>query len=123
METFLAVLPRGLYILSFAISTFLRFYVNTCTSQNQDQGAPWWQASGVVLGFSVAAFLLGAAFLLVDIGLEWNRRDRERDRQARRTELEDGFFACLAAHQIEASAAAAKRLSAAVVLLQQGEGV
>jgi len=119
---FLSVLPRRLYILSFAISTFLTFYLNTCTSRSQDQVAPRWQASAVVLVFSIVAFDLGAAFVLVDIVHEWSRRAQERNRHDQRPALQDRFSPYVAAHRIEARATADKRHSAAVSLLQQRQG-
>jgi len=119
VATFFAILLKILYVHDFAVFNFFRFYVNTCTSQNHDHGSQWWQASDVVLGYSVACLAVGAAFLLVDIDLRWKQRNREKDRQAQTTGVEDVFFACIADHQIEANTAAAKGMGAAVVILQK----
>ena len=65
------------------------------------------------------ALIVGAPLLLVDISLERNRRNREGYCKVPRIELDDGFFACLAHHPIEANRGTADRLSEAVSLLQQ----
>ena len=122
LAKFFAVLPRGIWILYFAISTLLTFYFNTFLGQNQNQ-VPWcWQVSSVVLCSSFIAFALGPAFRLVDIGLELDHLNLVRHRQVRIAALEDEFFAGFPAHQIEACAPKSNRLGTALMLAQQRQG-
>ncbi|MBM5802676.1 MAG: hypothetical protein FJ078_00920 [Cyanobacteria bacterium K_DeepCast_35m_m2_155] len=81
MLAFLALLPRVLVTFFYALAALLRFFVDgTTAAPNQAQ------ASSALLGWSLAAFVLASAALLVDLGLEWDRGNDRRDRQVERRE-------------------------------------
>ena len=90
MVSFLALLPRTLTTFLFALAALLRFYGNTDTKFLHLTTLDW----------SLLAFSLGSAALLVNLGLEWNagrrsrsqaedERLRAREREARRDDLAD----------------------------------
>ncbi|TVQ16989.1 MAG: hypothetical protein EA367_18595 [Leptolyngbya sp. DLM2.Bin15] len=86
MVSFLALLPRTLTTFLFALAALLRFYGNTNTTFLHLTTLRW----------SLLAFSLGAAALLVNLGLEWNAGNRSRnqqtearEREARRDDLAD----------------------------------
>ena len=97
MVSFLALLPRTLTTFLFALAALLRFYGNTDTKFLHLTTLDW----------SLLAFSLGSAALLVNLGLEWNagrrsrsqaederlrterERVRAREREARRDDLAD----------------------------------
>jgi hypothetical protein len=66
--SFLALLPRTLTTFLFALAALLRFYGNTNTEF----------LHLTTLGWSLLAFSLGSAALLVNLGLEWNAGRRSR---------------------------------------------
>ena len=85
MLALLSLLPRASTTFLFALAALLRFYGTDSgvSARHPSAGLP-------LLGWSLTAFVLASAALLVDLGLEWNRvvgtracADRERD-QARR---------------------------------------
>ena len=80
MVSFLALLPRSLTTFLYAVAALLRFYGNTDT----------------ILDWSLLAFALGTASLLVNLSLEWNAGNRSRnqaiearERETRRDDLAD----------------------------------
>jgi hypothetical protein len=75
MIGFLALLPRGLTTFLFALAALLRFY--GCSNSIPIPTVPF-----TLLGWSLAAFLLASTSLLVEIGLEWDRRNRDIAGQA-----------------------------------------
>jgi hypothetical protein len=88
--SFLALLPRAFTTFLFALAALLRFYGNTDTEFLHLTTLDW----------SLLAFSLGSAALLVNLGLEWNaghrsrsqaedERLRAREREARRDDLAD----------------------------------
>ncbi len=68
MVSFLSLLPRTLTTFLFALAALLRFYGNTNTKFLHLTS----------LGWSLLAFNLGAAALVVNLGLEWNAGNRSR---------------------------------------------
>ena len=80
VASFLPLLPRNLTTFLFALTALLRFYGNTETLYFHLTLIQW----------SLVAFSLAAAFLVVNIGLEWNtgNRSRNRELEARQRELE-----------------------------------
>ncbi len=84
MVSFLGLLPRTLTTFLFALAALLRFYGTTDTEF----------LHLTTLGWSLLAFSLGSAALVVNLGLEWNagyrsrnREAEEREREARRDDL------------------------------------
>jgi ABC-type multidrug transport system fused ATPase/permease subunit len=80
VTSFLPLLPRNLTTFLFALTALLRFYGNTETLYFHLTLIQW----------SLVAFSLAAAFLVVNISLEWNagNRSRNRELEARQRELE-----------------------------------
>lgn len=74
MVSFLALLPRALTTFLFALAALLRFYGNTDTKFLHLTSLQW----------SLLAFSLGSAALVVNLGLEWHTGRRSR------TQAEDG---------------------------------
>ena len=74
--SFLALLPRTLTTFLFALAALLRFYGTTDTEFLHLTTLQW----------SFLAFNLGAAALLVNLGLEWNTGYRSRNREAEERE-------------------------------------
>jgi hypothetical protein len=64
VTSFLPLLPRNLTTFLFALTALLRFYGNTETLYFHLTLIQW----------SIVAFSLAAAFLVVNISLEWNAR-------------------------------------------------
>ena len=71
MVSFLALLPRSLTTFLYAVAALLRFYGNTDT-------IPIPRIPLTVLDWSLLAFALGTASLLVNLSLEWNAGNRSR---------------------------------------------
>jgi hypothetical protein len=71
-----------------------------------------------LLGWSLTAFLLASAALLADLGVEWNRRNRDRAGQAQRAVLQDGCLVRLAEFQLEPGESTRARLREASKLLR-----
>ena len=94
MIGFLALLPRGLTTFLFALAALLRFY-------GPSNSIPIPAVPLTLLGWSLTAFLLASAALLADLGLEWDRRNRDRARQAQRADLQDACLVRLAEFQLE----------------------
>lgn len=88
MPSFLALLPRALTTFLYAVAALLRFYGNTDT-------APFPQLPFTLLDYSLLAFALGTASLMVNLGLEWNAGNRSRNREieAREREIKRDDFA------------------------------
>jgi hypothetical protein len=89
MVSFLALLPRSLTTFLYAVAALLRFYGNTDT-------IPIPRIPLTVLDWSLLAFALGTASLLVNLSLEWNAGNRSRNqalearqREARQDDLAD----------------------------------
>ena len=89
MVSFLALLPRSLTTFLYAIAALLRFYGNTDT-------IPIPRIPLTILDWSLLAFALGTASLLVNLSLEWNAGNRSRNqalearkREARQDNLAD----------------------------------
>ena len=80
VTSFLPLLPRNLTTFLFALTALLRFYGNTETLYFHLTLIQW----------SLVAFSLAAAFLVVNISLEWNagNRSRNRELEVRQRELE-----------------------------------
>ena len=111
MLGFLALLPRGLTTFLFALAALLRFYGTT-------DSIPIPAIPLTLLGWSIAAFLLASAALLAEIGLEWDRRNRDRAGQAQRALLQDGCLVGLAEFQLEPGQPSRTRLKQAANLLK-----
>ena len=111
MLGFLALLPRGLTTFLFALAALLRFY-------GSSSSIPIPALPLTLLGWSLAAFLLASAALLVDLGIEWNRRNRDRAGQAQRAQLQNGCLVGLAEFQLEPGALNRARLREASKLLR-----
>jgi hypothetical protein len=79
LVSFLALLPRTLTTFLFALAALLRFYGNTNTEF----------LHLTTLGWSLLAFSLGSAALLVNLGLEWNAGNRSRNREDEARQRED----------------------------------
>ena len=71
MVSFLALLPRSLTTFLYAVAALLRFYGNTDT-------IPIPRIPLTILDWSLLAFALGTASLLVNLSLEWNAGNRSR---------------------------------------------
>ena len=71
MVSFLALLPRSLTTFLYAVAALLRFYGNTDT-------IPIPRIPLTILDWSLLAFALGTASLLVNLSLEWNTGNRSR---------------------------------------------
>ena len=112
MMALLALLPRGLTTVLFALAALLRF-----DGSSSSIPIPAFPLS--LLGWSLAAFVLATAALLVDLGLEWNRGNRTRNRQARRRESRDRCLAGRAAFQLDPGPTSRDDLSGALDLLRQ----
>ena len=89
MVSFLALLPRSLTTFLYAVAALLRFYGNTDT-------IPIPRIPLTILDWSLLAFALGTASLLVNLSLEWNAGNRSRNqalearqREARQDHLAD----------------------------------
>jgi hypothetical protein len=89
MVSFLALLPRSLTNFLYAVAALLRFYGNTDT-------IPIPRIPLTILDWSLLAFALGTASLLVNLSLEWNAGNRSRNqalearqREARQDNLAD----------------------------------
>ena len=89
MVSFLALLPRSLTTFLYAVAALLRFYGNTDT-------IPIPRIPLTILDWSLLAFALGTASLLVNLSLEWNAGNRSRNqalearqREARQDNLAD----------------------------------
>ena len=114
MLAFLALLPRGLVTFFYALAALLRFFANgTADSPAYPIEAP----ALALLGWSLAAFQLASAFLVVDLGLEWHRGNGRRDRLAERTERqgvrqdrEDQYRQALAEFLLEPTIGSRERL-------------
>ena len=109
----LALLPRGLTTFLFALAALLRFY-------GSSNSIPISAVPLTLLGWSLAAFLLASAALLAEIGLEWDRRTRDRARQERRDRralLQDACLIRLAEFQLERGESSRARLKEAAQLL------
>jgi hypothetical protein len=111
MLGFLALLPRGLTTFLFALAALLRFYGSANT-------IPFQAVPLTLLGWSLTAFLLASAALLADLGVEWNRRNRDRAGQAQRAFLQDGCLVGLAEFQLESGETSRVRLRTAAQLLR-----
>jgi hypothetical protein len=107
----LVLLPRGLTTFLFALAALLRFY-------GSSNSVPITAIPLTLLGWSVAAFLLASAALLAEIGLEWDRRNRDRAGQAQRALLQDGCLVRLAEFQLEPGESTRARLREASKLLR-----
>ncbi|XGB40672.1 MAG: hypothetical protein LVT47_10955 [Cyanobacteria bacterium LVE1205-1] len=79
MISFLPLLPRNLTTFLFALTALLRFYGNTETLYFHLTLIQW----------SIVAFSLAAAFLVVNISLEWNAGNRSRNRELEARQRED----------------------------------
>ena len=89
MVSFLALLPRSLTTFLYAVAALLRFYGNIDT-------IPIPRIPLTILDWSLLAFALGTASLLVNLSLEWNAGNRSRNqalearqREARQDDLAD----------------------------------
>ena len=111
----LVLLPRGLTTFLFALAALLRFY-------GSSNSIPIPAIPLTLLGWSVAAFLLASAALLAEIGLEWDRRNRDRAGQAQRAFLQDGCLVGLAEFQLEPGQPSRTRLKQAANLLKGSLG-
>ena len=78
VASFLPLLPRNLATFLFALTALLRFYGNTETLYFHLTLIQW----------SLVAFSLAAAFLVVNIGLEWNAGNRSRNQEIEARERE-----------------------------------
>ena len=76
MVSFLALLPRTLTTFLFALAALLRFYSTTDTEF----------LHLTTLGWSLLAFSVGSAALVVNLGLEWNAGYRSRNRETEERE-------------------------------------
>lgn len=83
MVSFLALLPRSLTTLLYAVAALLRFYGNI-------NATPIPFLPLTILQWSFLAFALGTASLLVNLSLEWHAGNRSRNREveAREREIE-----------------------------------
>jgi hypothetical protein len=108
----LALLPRGLTTFLFALAALLRFYGSA-------KSIPIPAVPLTLLGWSLTAFLLASAALLADLGVEWNRRNRDRAGQAQRAFLQDGCLVGLAEFQLERGESSRARLKEAAELLRR----
>lgn len=115
MLAFLALLPRVLVTFFYALAALLRFFVDGTV--DSPATPPGQTSAATLLGWSLAAFYLASAALLVDLGIEWNRGSRRRDRLAERTERqgvrqdrEDQYRKALAQFLLEPSNASRERL-------------
>ena len=79
VTSFLPLLPRNLATFLFALTALLRFYGNTETLYFHLTLIQW----------SLVAFSLAAAFLVVNISLEWNAGNRSRNRELEARQRED----------------------------------
>ena len=79
MLAFLALLPRALVSFLYDLAALLRFF-DDGTVESADQAG----ATAALLGWSLAAFVVASAALLVDLGLEWHGGNRRRDGEAAR---------------------------------------
>ena len=79
VTSFLPLLPRNLTTFLFALTALLRFYGNTETLYFHLTLIQW----------SLVAFSLAAAFLVVNISLEWNAGNRSRNRELEARQRED----------------------------------
>ena len=79
VTSFLPLLPRNLTTFLFALTALLRFYGNTETLYFHLTLIQW----------SLVAFSLAAAFLVVNISLEWNAGNRSRNREDEARQRED----------------------------------
>ena len=79
VTSFLPLLPRNLTTFLFALTALLRFYGNTETLYFHLTLIQW----------SLVAFSLAAAFLVVNISLEWNAGNRSRNREIEARQRED----------------------------------
>jgi len=109
---FLSLLPRASTTFLFALAALLRFYGSTDTTI-----LPTIPLT--LLGWSLAAFLLATAFLLVDLGIEWNRRNRTRNRSTQRAQLQNGCLVGLAEFQLSPGETAHLNLAVAARLLKR----
>jgi hypothetical protein len=107
MLAFLALLPRVLVTFFYALAALLRFFVDGTVDPYP---AALKANAPTLLGWSLSAFVLASAALLVDLGVEWNRgtrrrhcRDEERNRQLRRLGREDQYRKALAQFLLEPS--------------------
>ena len=114
MLVFLALLPRVLVTFFYALAALLRFYIDG--TLDPDTAADQARSSAL-LGWSLAAFDLATAALLVDLGVEWNRgnrrrtsADQRRDRELRRLGREDQYRQALAEFLLEPSVSTRVRL-------------
>ncbi len=73
MLELLSLLTRATTTFLFALAALLRFY-GTDTSDTL--------AGFTLLGWSLTAFYMASAALLVDLGIGWNGLGRRRDREA-----------------------------------------
>ena len=78
MLELLSLLTRVTTTFLFALAALLRFY-GTDTSDTL--------AGFTLLGWSLTAFVLASAALLVDLGIGWNGLGRRRDREAEEREV------------------------------------
>jgi hypothetical protein len=108
----LVLLPRGLTTFLFALAALLRFY-------GSSNSIPIAAIPLTLLGWSLAAFLLASAALLAEIGLEWDRRNRDRAGQNRRDRRVGGCLVGLAEFQLEPGALNRARLKTAAELLRR----
>jgi len=112
MLAFLALLPRALVTFFYALAALLRFFVDGSFESAHQTGA-----TAALLGWSLAAFVVASAALLVDLGLEWHRGNRRRnsevasrERQVRRLDRDARFRRALAQLLLEPSDASRTEL-------------
>ena len=120
MLALLSLLPRASTTFLFALAALLRFYGTDSgvSAHHPSAGLP-------LLGWSLKAFVLASAALLVDLGLEWNRvvgtrarADRERDRAARQSDLHARCLLGLLDSQRRDTAANRRRIQALIAELE-----
>ena len=82
MVSLLALLPRVLTTFLYAVAALLIFYGNADTTPIQFLPL-------TILDWSLLAFGLGTASLVVNLGLEWNTGNRSRNREVENSKRED----------------------------------
>ncbi|MEB3184444.1 MAG: hypothetical protein VKM97_01020 [Cyanobacteriota bacterium] len=127
MLAFLALLPRALVTFLYALSAFLRFFAPSLPADELLPILPRAgtdQALPALLGWSLAAFQLASAALLVDLGVEWNSRARarnradvRRDRALRRSQATIGFQVALVGFLLKPGVSTRQQLSDSAIEL------
>jgi hypothetical protein len=104
------LLPGTVVSLGFAFAAWLRF--------SGDREFRFFLPPRGARDWNLVVFIRPGLALLIALGLEWNTRNRSRDREAARAELENRYRILQIRHQLDANDATRAALSEFLTLLE-----